>query len=157
MSANHFVPYSLLVAAIGLAGTAIAARAGAGLVDARPTGAETASFISSSPSGPSPAPLAGFSPTGTDVPDEKESHRALRSRQAIVPLLANNQILAFYGSPLSRNMGILGEYPKEELAPILLDYARRYNESNGRAGIVPAFYIIYGTCWPEGEIGYLPD
>jgi hypothetical protein len=24
-------------------------------------------------------------------------------------------------------------------------------------GVVPAFYLIYGTCWPGGEIGYLKD
>jgi hypothetical protein len=54
-------------------------------------------------------------------------------------------------------MGILGEYPKEELASILEGYARLYDEQNGPEGVVPAFYLIYGTCWPGGEIGYLKE
>jgi hypothetical protein len=54
-------------------------------------------------------------------------------------------------------MGILGEYPKEELATLLLAYSQLYDEANGDAGIIPAFYIVYGTCWPAGDIGYLRD
>ncbi len=71
------------------------------------------------------------------------------------PLLAGNQVLAFYGKPGAASMGILGEYPKEQLAPLLEAYARLYDEANGDLGIVPAFYLIYGTVWPEGEIGLL--
>ena len=52
-------------------------------------------------------------------------------------------------------MGILGEYSKEKLAPLLEGYAQLYDAANGTLGVVPAFYIIYGTCWPEGEIGIL--
>lgn len=74
-----------------------------------------------------------------------------------IPLLANNQILAFYGHPLSRRMGILGEYSKEELARLLKGYAKLYDDANGPTGVIPAFYLIYGTCWPGGEIGYLKE
>lgn len=74
-----------------------------------------------------------------------------------IPLLANNQILAFYGHPLSRRMGILGEYSKEELTRLLKGYARLYDDANGPTGVIPAFYLIYGTCWPGGEIGYLRE
>jgi hypothetical protein len=75
----------------------------------------------------------------------------------LIPALANNQILAFYGKPDSKRMGILGEYSKEDLAKILDGYAKLYDEQNADQGVVPAFYLIYGTCWPEGEIGYLKD
>ncbi len=54
-------------------------------------------------------------------------------------------------------MGILGEYSKEDLARILEGYAKLYDDQNGCEGVVPAFYLIYGTCWPGGEIGYLKD
>jgi hypothetical protein len=54
-------------------------------------------------------------------------------------------------------MGILGEYPKEELARLMEGYAALYDKVNGKAGVIPAFYIIYGTCWPKGDIGYLAD
>jgi len=74
-----------------------------------------------------------------------------------IPVLANNQVLAFYGHPFSKRMGILGEYSKEDLARLLKGYAKLYDDANGSLGVVPAFYLIYGTCWPGGEIGYLKD
>lgn len=73
------------------------------------------------------------------------------------PLLEDNQVIAFYGNPNSRRMGILGEYPKEDLARLLAAYARLYDEANGKTGVVPAFHLVYGTCWPGGEIGYLDE
>lgn len=74
-----------------------------------------------------------------------------------VPILAGNTIVSFYGHPLSDRMGILGWYPKEEVAQRLKTYAGMYDKVNGPDGVIPAFYIIYGTCWPKGEIGYLSD
>lgn len=73
------------------------------------------------------------------------------------PLAVYGQVLAFYGKPGSARMGILGEYPKEKLAPLLEGYVALYDAANGDRGVVPALYIIYGTCWPEGEIGYLSE
>jgi hypothetical protein len=72
-------------------------------------------------------------------------------------LLLNNDILAFYGHPNSRNMGILGRYPVEELDAKLTALAAEYAAENGGRGVVKAFYIIYGTVWPEGEIGILKE
>jgi hypothetical protein len=92
-----------------------------------------------------------------EVPGEEDQARYEAERASAFPILANNQILAFYGKPDSKCMGILGEYPKEDLARLLRGYARLYDDANGAAGVVPAFYLIYGTCWPGGEIGYLKD
>ncbi len=72
------------------------------------------------------------------------------------PLL-NNDVLAFYGSPLSPRMGILGAWPRPALKVLLDEWALAYDEVNGRRGVMKAFYIIYGTAWPEGEIGILKD
>ena len=74
-----------------------------------------------------------------------------------VPLLANNTVVSFYGHPFSQKMGILGLYSKEEIAQRVKAYARYYDEVNGPDGAIPAYYIIYGTCWPGGDIGYLKD
>ncbi|HCX96769.1 MAG TPA: hypothetical protein DHU26_07315, partial [Spirochaetaceae bacterium] len=74
-----------------------------------------------------------------------------------VPLIANNTIVAYYGSPLSDRMGILGRFPKEKIAQMVKETAQQYDEVNGKDGVIPAFYIIYGTCWPGGEIGYLDE
>jgi hypothetical protein len=118
------------------------------------------------PSSPSPGRRYGTFPSlyvpeaegyprvfGVEVPPLGEA----ADRAALLPALANNQILAFYGKPDSKCMGILGEYSKEDLALLLESYARLYDEGNGEAGVVPALYLIYGTCWPGGEIGYLKD
>ncbi|MCX7027579.1 MAG: hypothetical protein NT061_08880 [Spirochaetes bacterium] len=74
-----------------------------------------------------------------------------------IPILANNTVVAFYGHPFSQKMGILGLYPKEEVAAQVKGWARQYDEVNGSDGAIAAFYLIYGTCWPGGEIGYLKD
>jgi len=91
------------------------------------------------------------------VPSEEEWSALDAERSSAFSILANNQILAFYGKPDSRCMGILGEYPKERLAPLLRGYAKLYDDANGDRGVVPALYLIYGTCWPGGEIGYLAE
>jgi hypothetical protein len=78
-------------------------------------------------------------------------------RSSLIPAIANNRVLAFYGKPGSKSMGILGEYSKEDLATMMEGYARLYKEQAGGDGVVCAFYLIYGTCWPGGEIGYLGD
>jgi hypothetical protein len=71
------------------------------------------------------------------------------------PLLEKD-ILAYYGHPLSKNMGILGRYSKEELNTMLSNLAVEYATVGGRE-VQTACYIIYGTVWPEGEIGIIKN
>ena len=70
-------------------------------------------------------------------------------------VLLNNDIFALYGKPDAYTMGILGRYSPEEIEPIMNKFAATYNEANKERGIIPAFYLIYGTCWPGGDIGLL--
>jgi len=70
-------------------------------------------------------------------------------------LLLNNDILAFYGHPRSTIMGILGRFPIEELDKKLTALAGEYKAANGGRNVIKAFYIIFGTVWPEGEIGII--
>ena len=72
-------------------------------------------------------------------------------------LLLNNDILAFYGHPNSRNMGILGRYSLEELDERLSKLAGEYEAESGGRRVLKAFYIIFGTVWPEGEIGIIKE
>jgi hypothetical protein len=72
-------------------------------------------------------------------------------------IFLNNDILAFYGHPLSRNMGILGRYSIPELDARLTRLAEEYQAVSGGRGVRKAFYIIYGTVWPEGEIGIIRE
>jgi hypothetical protein len=86
---------------------------------------------------------------------EQEAFNRLLSDYSSI--LLNNDILAFYGHPRSQMMGILGRYSIEELDKRLTTLAREYEaESDGRK-IKKAFYIIFGTVWPEGEIGIIGE
>jgi hypothetical protein len=72
-------------------------------------------------------------------------------------LIEEYDIVAFYGHPNSRRMGILGRYSKEELDEKLTALAAEYDAANGDRKVMKAFYLIYGTVWPEGEIGIMSD
>ena len=88
------------------------------------------------------------------VPTEAEVNaRTFLPRESI---LLNSDILAFYGHPRSKNMGILGRYTKEELNEKLTALAAEYQEAGGRP-VRKAFYIIFGTVWPEGNIGIIQE
>jgi hypothetical protein len=75
----------------------------------------------------------------------------------VVGLVDGNDVLAFYGHPNSRQMGILGRFSKEELDEKLTALAAEYDAVNGDRGVVKAFYLIYGTVWPGGDIGIMSD
>jgi len=88
-----------------------------------------------------------------------ESEGESRARAQNLPqksLLLNSDILAFYGHPLSKNMGILGRYTKEELNSKLNDLAAEYQTAGGK-NVYKAFYIIFGTVWPGGDIGIIQE
>ena len=80
-----------------------------------------------------------------------------RMSQYKISLLLNNDILAYYGHPNSRNMGILGRHTIEELDQMLTRLAVEYEAANGGRRVRKAFYLIYGTVWPGGDIGILRD
>jgi hypothetical protein len=70
-------------------------------------------------------------------------------------LIQSNQLILYYGFPGAKEMGILGEYPLEEIAARLQKVAAAYDKLNGDKGVIPAFHIIFGTVWPKGEIGII--
>jgi hypothetical protein len=88
---------------------------------------------------------------------ESEYRAQSRNRTDYESLLLNNDILAFYGHPLSRQMGILGRYPVQDLDIRLSALAEEYRAVNGGRGVIKAFYIIDGTVWPQGEIGIIRE
>ena len=88
---------------------------------------------------------------------ESEHDAKLQINDDHISLLLNNDILAFYGHPNSKNMGILGRYSIEELDEKLTKLAVEYEAESGGRNIIKAFYIIYGTVWPAGEIGIIND
>jgi hypothetical protein len=72
-------------------------------------------------------------------------------------VVADRQVIAYYGHPNSVYMGILGETSIEHMAADLLSRAAEYDELNGPVGVAPAFHIVYGTVWEDAEIGILSD
>lgn len=70
-------------------------------------------------------------------------------------LFEKNHILAYYGHPKSRIMGIIGRESKERLAVLLRRKAAVYNKLSPGRGVIPALYIIYGTCQPGGNINII--
>ena len=87
--------------------------------------------------------------------EEMEARRLKASYQ--VSFLLNNDVLAYYGHPNSRNMGILGRYSIPELDERLSVVAAEYEAVSGGKKVHKAFYLIYGTVWPEGEIGIMSN
>jgi hypothetical protein len=69
--------------------------------------------------------------------------------------IRRRQVVAFYGNPRSRYMGILGEQPVEETGRLLRQLSAEYDALNGPLGVLPAFHIIYGTVFTNAEIGIL--
>lgn len=67
-------------------------------------------------------------------------------------LFLSNHIVGYYGHPTARFMGIVGRYPMQTLGPMLRRQAAAYDAINGDKGTVPAFYLIYGTAQPGGNI-----
>jgi hypothetical protein len=91
------------------------------------------------------------------APTETEFKLQIKVPDENASILLNDDILAFYGHPLSRNMGILGRYSIQELDARLGALAEEYQAVSGGRGVRKAFYLIYGTVWPEGEIGILKE
>ena len=88
---------------------------------------------------------------------EAEQETVYRKTTDHASLLLNNDILAFYGHPRSQQMGILGRYSIEELDRRLTTLAAEYEAESGGRKVIKAFYIIFGTVWPEGEIGIIGE
>jgi hypothetical protein len=88
---------------------------------------------------------------------EKEVNAQAKYLKDHISILLNNDILAFYGHPNSRNMGILGRFSKEELDARLTYLAGQYQDISGGRKVLRAFYIIYGTVWPGGDIGIIKE
>jgi len=57
-------------------------------------------------------------------------------------LLPANRILAFYGNPLSKRMGVLGEYPKDQMLAMLDREVARWAKADPTHPVVPALHFI---------------
>lgn len=72
-------------------------------------------------------------------------------------VVADRQVIAYYGHPMSRLMGVLGETAIEVMAEQLKARAAEYDAINGEIGVAPSFHIIYGTVYEDASIGILRE
>lgn len=115
-----------------------------GLVtEAQPVAAESASGTAAAAA---PAESASSTPDGLP-----------KTTGPYTSLLDNNMIVAFYGSPFSTKMGILGEQSMEETAKMVKLKAAEWDALNGDLNVIPAFHLIYATVWADGNVGVLSD
>ena len=66
-------------------------------------------------------------------------------------ILPERRIVAFYGNPLSKKMGVLGEYPVDEMLTRLDQEVRRWQEADPTTPVVPALHLI--TVVAQGSPG----
>jgi len=66
-------------------------------------------------------------------------------------------IIAYYGRPKAAYMGIVGRHSKEEIIERVKTTANDFQTIASHKKAKPALYLIYGTCQPQGEIGYMSD
>jgi hypothetical protein len=64
-------------------------------------------------------------------------------------LLPSHRIVAFYGNPLSKKMGVLGEYPPEEMLAKLDTVVRQWQEADPATPVQPALQLIAVTAQPS--------
>lgn len=61
------------------------------------------------------------------------------------PILADSQIISYYGSLYTAEMGILGTADLETIASQLEGRAARYDKLNGPIDVVPALHLVYAV------------
>jgi hypothetical protein len=57
-------------------------------------------------------------------------------------ILPAHRIVAFYGNPLVKRMGVLGEYPVEDMLARLDQEVRRWQDADPSTPVVPALHLI---------------
>ncbi|MEO5815918.1 MAG: hypothetical protein ABIT20_11630 [Gemmatimonadaceae bacterium] len=60
-------------------------------------------------------------------------------------LLPANRIVAFYGNPLEKRMGALGEYPKETMLQMLDKEVQRWAKADPSHPVIPALHMVVTT------------
>ncbi len=100
---------------------------------------------------PAPTPPA---PTAEELRVEERWPAEARAAGGII---ADRQVIAYYGHPNSLRMGILGENPIEVMADQLFARAAEYDALTGGIGVAPAFHIIYATVHPDASVGIIRE
>ena len=103
-----------------------------------PADAKSAVPPTATPTSPAPTATA-VPPTSTPTAQPTPPPKPPRGPS----VFANNQVIAFYGSPISAQLGVLGRYYGDDLVRWLKGEAGIYDNMNGSRGVVPALDLIY--------------
>lgn len=68
-------------------------------------------------------------------------------------LLPENRIVAYYGNPHSKKMGVLGEYPEQQMLSMLDKTVAEWRKADPSTPVIPAIHLV--TVVAQGDAG--PD
>lgn len=96
-----------------------------------------------------PPTAAGATATPTPVPATPTPDLLRCGPTVDAEYMANTQIVSYYGSPYTAQMGILGELDPPVLIEEVEAKAAEYDALNGSRETRPALHIVYGSAQPE--------
>jgi len=150
-------------AAPSAAPSATPAASAAGEVAATPPNDSAASASAAQPAadGAKPELIAGR--TKTDMQSFAAAIRAGEKRMPTWPkgpaplqgaLLPQNRIVAYYGNPHSKKMGVLGEYPEQQMLSMLDKAVAQWKAADPSTPVIPAIHLVtvvaQGAPGPDG-------
>jgi hypothetical protein len=69
-------------------------------------------------------------------------------------LLPNRRIVAYYGNPHSKKMGVLGEYPEQQMLSMLDKTVQQWHAADPSTPVIPAIHLVtvvaQGAAGPDG-------
>ena len=69
-------------------------------------------------------------------------------------ILPHSRIVAYYGNPHSKKMGVLGEYPEQQMLSMLDDTVATWRKADPSTPVVPAIHLVtvvaQGSAGPDG-------
>lgn len=70
-------------------------------------------------------------------------------------ILPHSRIVAYYGNPHSKKMGVLGEYPEQQMLSMLDDSVAMWRKADPSTPVIPAIHVVavvaQGSAGPDGR------
>jgi hypothetical protein len=78
---------------------------------------------------------------------DKSGHWPVKTKEYPLPgaILPFNRIVAFYGNLYSKNMGVLGQYPRKTMLNKLKEEVKNWEKADTSTSVVPALHYICVT------------
>ena len=69
-------------------------------------------------------------------------------------ILPHSRVVAYYGNPNSKKMGVLGEYPEQQMLSMLDDTVTMWRQADPSTPVMPAIHLVavvaQGSAGPDG-------